>query len=100
MSSTGINKGKEHIMRYKIKYQQDADVLVIIVREKGELSHAKEMGDFIVHVNGTGEPLFMEILKASKIVPLLVEGLAKNNSPLPNQQLTADKSYICHMLYA
>jgi uncharacterized protein YuzE len=77
MSLTGINKGKEPAMRYKIKYQQDADVLVIIVREKGELSHAMEMGDFIVHVDRNGEPLFLEILKASKIVPLLVEGLAK-----------------------
>jgi hypothetical protein len=35
------------------------------------------MGDFIVHVDKNDEPLFLEILKASKIIPMLVEGLAK-----------------------
>jgi uncharacterized protein YuzE len=64
-------------MRYKIKYQEDADVLTVIVKERGELSHALEMGDFIVHVDNNDEPLFLEILKASKTIPMLVEGLAK-----------------------
>jgi hypothetical protein len=30
-----------------------------------------------VHFDKNEKPLFMEILKASKIVPLMVEGLAK-----------------------
>jgi len=64
-------------MVYKIKYDGDADVLTIIVKEKGKLSHAEEVGDIIVHFDTDGKPLFMEILKASKIVPLMVEGLAK-----------------------
>jgi uncharacterized protein YuzE len=64
-------------MAYKIKYEQDADVLTLILKEKGKLSHANEVGDIIVHVDDKGEPLFLEILRASKIVPLLVEGLAK-----------------------
>jgi uncharacterized protein YuzE len=64
-------------MTYKIKYEKDADVLTIILKDKGKLSHAKEMGDFIVHVDKNDEPLFLEILKASKIIPMLVEGLAK-----------------------
>ena len=64
-------------MAYKIKYEQDADVLTLILNEKGKLSHAQEVGDIIVHVDNKGEPLFLEILKASKIVPLFVEGLAK-----------------------
>jgi len=64
-------------MAYKIKYDGDADVLTIILREKGKLSHAEEVGDIIVHFDEDGKPLFMEILKASKIVPLMVEGLAK-----------------------
>jgi len=64
-------------MAYKIKYDEDADVLTIIVKEKGKLSHAEEVGDIIVHFDTDGKPLFMEILKASKIVPLMVEGLAK-----------------------
>lgn len=31
----------------------------------------------ILHVDNKGEPLFLEILKASKIIPLMVEGLAR-----------------------
>jgi len=64
-------------MAYKIKYDEDADVLTIILKEKGKLSHAEEVGDVIVNFDKNGKPLFMEILKASKMVPLMVEGLAK-----------------------
>jgi uncharacterized protein YuzE len=62
-------------MAYKIKYGEEADVLTIIL--KGKLSHAEEVGDIIVHFDKNEKPLFMEILKASKIIPLMVEGLAK-----------------------
>ena len=31
----------------------------------------------ILHVDDKGAPLFLEIPRASKIVPLMVEGLAK-----------------------
>jgi len=64
-------------MVYKIKYDCDADVLTVILKEKGKLSHAEEVGDIVVHFDEDGKPLFMEILKASKLVPLMVEGLAK-----------------------
>ena len=64
-------------MTYKIKYDDNSDVLTIVVKEKGKLSHAQEAGDMILHVDENGEPLFLEILKASKIVPLMVEGLTK-----------------------
>jgi uncharacterized protein YuzE len=64
-------------MTYKIRYHEDADVLTLILKDKGKLSHAEEVGDIIVHFDKNGKPLFLEILKASKIVPLLVEGLAK-----------------------
>jgi uncharacterized protein YuzE len=64
-------------MVYKIRYDGDADVLFIILKERGKLSHAEEVGDIIVHFDNDGKPLFMKILKASKIVPLMVEGLAK-----------------------
>jgi hypothetical protein len=37
----------------------------------------KEAGDIVVHFDKDGKPLFMETLKASKSVPLMVEGLAK-----------------------
>lgn len=64
-------------MAYKIKYDEEADILTIILKDRGELSHAEEVGDIIVHFDKNEKPLFMEILKASKIVPLMVEGLAK-----------------------
>jgi len=64
-------------MAYKIKYDEDADVLTVVLKEKGKLSHAEEVGDIIIHFDEKGKPLFIEILKASKIIPLMVEGLAK-----------------------
>ena len=64
-------------MAYKIKYDEDADVLSIVLKDKGKLAYAEEAGDIIVHFDDKGKPLFVEILKASKIVPLMVEGLAK-----------------------
>jgi len=64
-------------MAYKIKYDEDADVLTVILKAKGKLTYAEEIGDIVVHFDENGKPLFMEILKASRIIPLMVEGLAK-----------------------
>ncbi|MFB0514471.1 MAG: DUF2283 domain-containing protein [Candidatus Bathyarchaeia archaeon] len=64
-------------MAYKIKYDEEADILTVVVAEKGKLSYAEEEGDIIVHFDENGKPLFMEILKASMIVPLMVQGLAR-----------------------
>jgi len=64
-------------MAYKIKYDEEADILTVVVAKEGKLSYAEEVGDIIVHFDENGKPLFMEILKASKIVPLMVQGLAK-----------------------
>jgi len=70
-------------MAYKIKYDEEADVLTVVVAEKGKLSYAEELGDIIVHFDKNGKPLFMEILNASKIVPLMVQGLAKKEVVIP-----------------
>jgi len=64
-------------MVYKIKYDEEADVLMIIVAEEGKLSHAEEVGDLIVHFDENDKPLFIEVLRASRIVPLMVQSLAK-----------------------
>ncbi len=64
-------------MAYKIRYDDEADILTILVAEHGKLSHAEELGDIILHLDEDGKPLFLEILKASKIIPLMVQGLAK-----------------------
>lgn len=70
-------------MAYKIKYDGGADVLTVILKEKSELSHAEEVGDIVVHFDEDGKPLFMDILRASKIVLLMVEGLAKKEVTVP-----------------
>ncbi len=64
-------------MAYKVKYDAEADVLTVVVVEKGKLAYAEEVGDIVVHFDENGKPLFMEILRASKIIPLMVQGLAK-----------------------
>lgn len=63
---------------YKLKYDSESDVLSIVVAEPGKLSHAEEMGDIVVHLGNKGEPLFLEVLNASKNVPLMVQALARN----------------------
>jgi len=64
-------------MVYKMKYDSEADVLTIFVTEKGKFSYAEEVGDMVVHLDKEGKPLFVEVLNASKIVPLMVQVLAK-----------------------
>jgi len=61
---------------YKLKYDSESDVLLIMVSDSGRLSHAEEMGDIVVHLGKDGEPLFLEVLNASKTVPLMVQALA------------------------
>ncbi|MFA5868775.1 MAG: DUF2283 domain-containing protein [Candidatus Bathyarchaeia archaeon] len=60
-----------------MRYDDDADVLMLVLAEHGRLSHAEEIGDVVVHFDEGGAPLFMEILRASKVVPSMVEALAK-----------------------
>jgi len=67
-------------MAYRMRYDADADVLTIVIVERGRLSHAEEVGDVVVHFDEKGAPLFMEILRASKIVPLMVEALARKGT--------------------
>jgi len=64
-------------LAYKVKYDSEADVLTVVVAEKGKLAYAEEVGDIVVHFDENGKPLFLEILNASKIIPLMVQGLAK-----------------------
>lgn len=53
---------------------------MIVVSEAGKLSHTEEMGDIVVHLTKDDEPLFLEILNASKNVPLMAQTLAKKGS--------------------
>jgi uncharacterized protein YuzE len=58
-------------------YEDESDVLTVFVKQRGKLSHAEEVGDMVLHVNRKGEPLFLEILRASKVVPRMVQALAR-----------------------
>lgn len=62
---------------YRLRYDAESDVLMIVVSDSGKLSHAEEMGDIVIHLGQKGEPLFLEVLNASKNVPLMVQALAK-----------------------
>ena len=62
---------------YRLKYDPESDVLMIVVSDSGNLSHAEEMGDIVIHLSQEGEPLFLEVLNASRNVPLMVQALAK-----------------------
>jgi uncharacterized protein YuzE len=64
-------------MAYRLKYDSDADVLLVLLKEKGKLSHAEELGDVVVHVDKKGNPLFLEVMNASKVVPMMVQAMAK-----------------------
>jgi len=63
-------------MVYKMRNDGDADVLTIILAEEGKISSAEEMGELVVHFEG-GRLLFPVVLKASRIVPSMVEALAR-----------------------
>jgi uncharacterized protein YuzE len=64
-------------MVYRLKYDSDADVLSFLLKDTGKLSHADEIGDIVVHLDEDGSPLFFEVLNASRVVPMMVQALAK-----------------------
>ncbi len=67
-------------MGYRIEYDSEADVLSVLLKDKGELSHAEEVGDLVLHVDKLGSPLYLEVLNASNIIPLMVQALAKGQA--------------------
>jgi uncharacterized protein YuzE len=42
--------------------------LISIELAKGEIDHAREFGNFIIHLSSAGKPVLLEILNASKFV--------------------------------
>jgi len=67
-------------MSYRIEYDSEADVLSVLLQEKGELSRAEEVGDLVLHVDKQGNPLYLEVLHASRIIPVMVQALAKGQA--------------------
>ena len=69
-------------MAYRLKYDSDADVLTVVLKPKGKLSHAEEVGDVVLHFDAKGHPLFLELLNASKVVPKMVQAMAKGEAEI------------------
>jgi uncharacterized protein YuzE len=65
---------------HRLRYDAESDVLMVVVSESGKLSHAEEMGDIVIHLGQKGEPLFLEVLNASKNIPLVVQALAEREA--------------------
>ncbi len=48
-------------------YDAEANILCWELA-KGEISHAREFGNFIIHLSSSGKPILIEILDASKFI--------------------------------
>ena len=48
-------------------YDPEANIICLEIA-KGEISHAREFGNFIVHLSKSGKPILVEIVDASKFV--------------------------------
>lgn len=57
----------EFVFITNMLYDPEANILSWEVG-KGEISHAREIGNFIIHVSRTGKPVLIEILEASSIM--------------------------------
>jgi|WetSurMetagenome_2_1015567.scaffolds.fasta_scaffold1301623_1 hypothetical protein len=48
-------------------FDPEANIMCIEIA-KGKISHAREFGNFIIHLSSAGKPLLIEILDASKFI--------------------------------
>lgn len=48
-------------------YDPEANIISWEV-SKGEISHAREFGNFIIHLSSLGKPILIEILEASNFI--------------------------------
>jgi len=55
-------------MRYRVKYDPEADVLLLIFEEKGKLDHAEEADGIVIHYSDDGRIIMVEVLNASRIM--------------------------------
>lgn len=69
-------KGKKS----KISYESEADVLRVEVA-KGKIDYASEIGNIVVHFSKQGQPLYLEILEATKFLKKSNQELARAGLP-------------------
>lgn len=48
-------------------YDPEADIACLELA-KGKITHAKDYGNFVIHLSKSGTPLLVEILEASKFI--------------------------------
>jgi len=48
-------------------YDPEANIICIEIA-KGEITHAREFGNFIIHLSSSNKPILIEILDAAKFV--------------------------------
>lgn len=61
----------------KIKYSRDVDILTLELDTEAPISHAEHVGQTIVHVSPSHEPVLVEILQAREFVSALVEAVTQ-----------------------
>lgn len=55
-------------MKYKMRYDQEDDILIIWFDQKSQVDHAEHVGQTILHLTEQGTPVLMEILNAQDFV--------------------------------
>lgn len=50
-----------------MKYDPESNILSWEIAE-GKIDHVREFGNFLIHLSGSGKPILIEILDASKFV--------------------------------
>jgi uncharacterized protein YuzE len=48
-------------------YDPEANIICWEIAQ-GEINHAREFGNFIIHLSSSGKPILVEILEASKFI--------------------------------
>jgi len=60
-----------------MKYDIESNIISWEIA-KGEISHVRELGNFIIHVSKSEKPILVEILDASKLVGQIDKLQVKN----------------------
>lgn len=71
-----LSKSKKHLQYPKFVYEKEDDVLNIWLSEK-KIDNAEQTGDIIMHFTEDDEPVYIEILDASKFLRRQAEDLPK-----------------------
>jgi len=69
------------------KYDSDSDILSVTISKK-PFVYAEEMGDFVVHFDKNGKPVYIEILNAKQFThhaKTVIPSAILNNSKFTSQ---------------